>query len=113
MPDELGYLPFSPSGGVLLFLLLSNLQVHQRGHDQQPSVSERSGVFGNAKITTALLYRITHHCHILETDNGSFQLRASSSETNSRKNHPLDPTPRTRDMPPNRATMSAPSQLSA
>jgi DNA replication protein DnaC len=74
--DELGFVPFDRTGGELLFHILAD-RYERRSTMVTTNLafSEWVQVFGDEKLTTALLDRLSHHAHILTPKGSSYRRR--------------------------------------
>src|SRR5215210_4158710 len=79
--DELGFVPFERVGGELLFDLLSDRhEARSTMVTTNLSFGEWVQVFGDEKLTTALLDRLGHHAHVLTTRGDSYRTRKRTEE---------------------------------
>src|SRR6266699_6105892 len=76
--DELGFVPLSKTGAEMLFEIFS--QRYERTSTLVTSnlpFAEWTEVLSSARLTGALLDRLTHHVHILEMNGESYRLKKS------------------------------------
>jgi len=79
--DEVGFVPFTPDGARLLFQVCSDRYL--KGSLMVTTNLEFARwmeVFGDERLTGAILDRFTHHCHILEFNGDSYRFKESLRE---------------------------------
>jgi DNA replication protein DnaC len=79
--DELGFIPFSATAAQALFTFCSQL------HEQVAVIitsnlkfADWTQVFGDERLTAALLDRLTHHAHIIELVGESYRFRQRAKQ---------------------------------
>jgi len=86
--DELGFVPFDRTGAELLFnLLAGRYQRRSTVVTTNLAFSEWGRVFGDDKMTAALLDRLADGAHIITTSGTSFRMRRSRPEPETTQEH--------------------------
>ena len=80
--DEVGYVPFNQTGSELLFNVIADC------YEQQSVIvtsnlefGQWTSVFGDNKLTAALVDRLVHHAHILAFTGESFRLKQAMQKS--------------------------------
>lgn len=80
--DELGYVPFQKNGSELLFHIIAECY-EQRSIIVTSNLDfgQWSRIFGDTKLTAALVDRLVHHAHIIQFSGESYRLKNALSRT--------------------------------
>ncbi len=99
--DEVGFVPFSQRGAQMLFAFIS--QKYLRGSlivTSNLAFTEWTEVFGDPRLTSALLDRMTHRCHILKFDGESYRFRQSLQRQTGTASLPTPSSLEASELPP-------------
>ena len=92
--DEIGYLPVSPTGAMLLFQLINRR--YERGFTVLTSnkgFEEWGQILSDEVMAAALIDRLLHHCHIVNIRGNSYRIRHHTELFKILHSAPVEPSP--------------------